>query len=60
MFRLQKIGNGFNVPVQEYYVESKEDLDKLKNVPEGSVATMLTKSGLKVYMRHSDGTWVEI
>ena len=61
MFQLLQIGNQPNIPVKQYYVESKEEIKNIKDAPVGSVVLMLTKEeGLKIKMLHSSGEWIEI
>lgn len=60
MFQLLQIGNQSNIPVKQFYVESEEEIDDIKNVPAGSTVLILTEKGLKVKMLHSSGKWIEI
>ena len=60
MFQLLQIGNQPNTPVKQFYVESEEEIENIKNAPVGSTVLILTENGLKVKMLHSSGKWIEI
>lgn len=60
MFQLLQIGNQPNTPTKQFYVESEEEIENIKNAPTGSTVLILTKDGLKVKMLHSSGKWIEI
>lgn len=60
MFQLLQIGNQPNTPVKQFYVESEEEIENIKNAPVGSTVLILTEKGLKVKMLHSSGEWIEI
>lgn len=45
----------------EYYAESVEELSQIPlSAPVSSVAMVLTNSGLTVYMKNSQGEWIEL
>jgi hypothetical protein len=46
--------------VKQFYVESEEEVNNIKNAPIGSTVLILTENGLKVKMLHSSGNWIEI
>lgn len=60
MFQLLQIGNQPNTPVKQFYVESEEEIENIKNAPVGSTVLILTENGLKVKMLHSSGKRIEI
>lgn len=60
MPQLIQSGSYYNIPVEQYYVESEEDIKKIEGAPIGSVVMILTKEGLKIKMLHSSGEWIEI
>ena len=60
MFQLLQIGNQPNTPTKQFYVESEEEIENIKNAPTGSTVLILTEGGLKVKMLHSSGKWIEI
>ena len=60
MVRLLQEGSQINVPVEQWYVESEAEIEKIKNAPVGSTVMILSESGLKVKMLHSSGKWVDI
>ena len=60
MLQLLNIGNQSNIPVKQFYVESEEEINNIKNAPIGSTVLILTEKGLKVKMLHSSGNWIEI
>lgn len=60
MFQLLQIGNQPNTPTKQFYVESEEEIENIKNAPTGSTVLILTEDGLKVKMLHSSGKWIEI
>lgn len=46
--------------MKQFYVESEEEVNDIKNAPVGSTVLILTENGLKVKMLHSSGSWIEI
>ena len=60
MLQLLNIGNQSNIPVKQFYVESEEEINNIKNAPIGSTVLILTENGLKVKMLHSSDNWIEI
>lgn len=57
---LIQIGDNYNIPVQTWYAESEQDLEKIENAPLGSRAMVLTEDGkLIVKMLRSTG-WIKI
>lgn len=61
MFQLLQIGDEYNVPVKQFYVESEEEIDKITGATAGSIVLVLTQEeGLKIKMLHSSGEWIEI
>ena len=60
MLQLLNIGNQSNIPVKQFYVESEEEINNIKNAPIGSTVLILTENGLQVKMLHSSGNWIEI
>lgn len=60
MIQLLQIGNYNNIPTKQFYVESEEEINDIKNAPVGSTVLILTEDGLKVKMLHSSGNWIEI
>lgn len=60
MLQLLQIGNQPNTPTKQFYVESEEEIENIKNAPTGSTVLILTEDGLKVKMLHSSGKWIEI
>lgn len=59
MPKLIKVGEDNNIPIEEWYAESEEELDAIIGAPTGSIVSILTEDGLKVKMLRSTG-WVEI
>jgi hypothetical protein len=58
---LLQIGDEYNVPVKQFYVESEEEIDKITGATAGSIVLVLTQEeGLKIKMLHSSGEWIEI
>lgn len=43
MFQLLQIGNQPNTPVKQFYVESEEEIENIKNAPVGSTVLILTE-----------------
>lgn len=60
MIKLLQEGSRTNVPVEQWYVESEAEIEKIKNAPVGSTVMILNESGLKVKMLHSSGKWIDI
>lgn len=61
MLQLLQIGDEYNVPVKQFYVESEEEVDKISGATAGSIVLILSKeNGLKIKMLHSSGEWIEI
>lgn len=59
MPKLISVGKENNIPVQEWYCESEEELKEIKNAPVGSSVMILTEEGLKIKMLRSTG-WVDV
>ena len=60
MIQLLSVSNQPNVPTKQYYLESEEEINDIKDASVGSTALILTENGLKVKMLHSSGRWIEI
>ena len=61
MLQLLQIGDEYNVPVKQFYVESEEEVDKISGATAGSIVLILSKeNGLKIKMLQSSGEWIEI
>lgn len=61
MIQLLKTGEGSNVPIQEWYVESESEIESIPNyTPAGSTVQILTLDGLIVKMKNSKGQWIDI
>lgn len=60
MYQLLQIGDEYNTPIKQFYVESEEEIELIKGATAGSTVLILTKEGLKVKMLHSSGEWIEI
>ena len=55
-----KDGDRYNTPVDEYYIESEQELEEIKNATVGSTVLILTADGLKVKMKHSELGWIDV
>lgn len=61
MIQLIQVGDEYNVPVKQFYVESEEEIKKIEGAAAGSIAMILSKeNGLKIKMLNSNGEWIEI
>lgn len=61
MVQLLQIGDEYNIPVKQFYVESEEEIDEIDGATAGSIVLILSKeNGLRIKMLHSSGEWIEI
>lgn len=61
MIQLIQVGDEYNVPVKQFYVDSEEEVEQIEGASVGSIAMILSKeNGLKIKMLNSNGEWVEI
>ena len=57
---LQKDFNVYN-PTETWYCESVAEIANIpESAPAGSIAQVLTNSGLSVKMKNSSGNWIDI
>ena len=60
MVKLLYVGDHANSLVKQYYIEKEEELKEITDAPVGSTVLILSESGLKVKMLHSNGNWIDI
>ena len=56
-----KIGGTFNRPLKQYYCESEEEVQEIRNPMAGEIVMILTDDGLKIKMyRELSKSWIDI
>lgn len=61
MLKKVQDGNQFNIPVQTWYTDNEQDINKIpESAPAFSTVVILEESGLRIKIKNTSGKWIEV